>query len=56
MSQSKDNHVKIVFNYHSSVLDEWTVETMWAEIIDASKGLYKFDNIPFMGHLLYLTI
>lgn len=52
MTQTHDNHVKILFRYHSSVLDEWTVETMWAEIVDSKKGLYKLDNIPFYGPLV----
>jgi hypothetical protein len=39
--------VKILFKFYSDLLDEETVETMWAEIIDESKGLYKIDNIPF---------
>jgi hypothetical protein len=42
-----DNAVKICFSFHSNILEEWTVETMWAETIDAAKGLYKLDNIPF---------
>ena len=45
-------NVKILFRYFSSVLEEWTVETMWAEVIDADKGLYKLDNIPFYGPLV----
>ena len=44
---ANENLVKILFRFYSNVLDEWTVETMWAEIIDESKGLYKLDNIPF---------
>src|ERR1700740_3622255 len=44
-----DNYVKILFRFYSEVLEEETVETMWAEIIDAEKGLYKLDNIPFYG-------
>lgn len=40
-------HVKILFRFFSNLLDEWTVETMWAETIDLEKGLYKLDNIPF---------
>ena len=52
MTKIQDNSVKILFRYYSSVLDEWTVETMWAEIIDAEKGLYKLDNIPFYGPLV----
>lgn len=41
------NEVKIVFKFFSEILDEWTVETMWAETINSQKGLYKIDNIPF---------
>jgi len=52
MTQTQDNSVKILFRYYSSVLDEWAVETMWAEIIDAEKGLYKLDSIPFYGPLV----
>ena len=52
MNQTQDNHVKILFRYHSSVLDEWTVETMWAEIVDIEKGVYKLDSIPFYGPLV----
>lgn len=52
MKENNDNSVKILFRYFSSVLDEWTVETMWAEIVDASKGLYKLDSIPFYGPLV----
>jgi hypothetical protein len=39
--------VKILFRFFSNVLDEWTVETMWASTINVEKGLYKLDNIPF---------
>jgi len=42
-----DNYVKILFRFHSDVLDEETVETMWATIVDKDKGLYKLDSIPF---------
>lgn len=52
MDNNQNNSVKILFRYHSSVLDEWTVETMWAEIIDKEKGLYKLNNIPFYGPLV----
>ena len=43
----EDNYVKILFRFHSDIFDEEIVETMWAEIVDGSKGLYKLDNIPF---------
>ena len=45
--QMEDENVKILFRFFSNILDEWTVETMWAEIVDAEKGLYKLANIPF---------
>lgn len=45
-------HEKILFKYHSNVLDELTVETMWSEIIDKKNGIYKLDNIPFYGPLI----
>jgi hypothetical protein len=52
MEPNQNNSVKILFRYHSSVLDEWTAETLWAEIINIEKGLYKLDNIPFYGPLV----
>ncbi|WP_018344141.1 DUF4265 domain-containing protein [Cytophaga aurantiaca] len=42
-----DNYVKILFRFHSDVLEEETVETMWATIVDKQKGLYKLESIPF---------
>ena len=47
MTQTNDTSVKILFRFFSNVLDEWTVETMWADTVDADKGLYKLDSIPF---------
>jgi len=47
-----DNLVKILFNFYSDILDEQTNETMWAEVIDEEKGLYKISNIPFYVPLL----
>lgn len=43
---------KILFKYHSSILDEITIETMWADVIDKENGIYKLDNIPFYGPLI----
>ena len=42
-----DNLVKILFRFYSDLLEEETVETMWASIVDELKGFYKLDNIPF---------
>ncbi len=47
MMTQEDNHVRILFRFHSDILGEETVETMWATIIDKDKGLYKLDSIPF---------
>ncbi|PKB18645.1 DUF4265 domain-containing protein [Flavobacterium sp. 5] len=47
-----ETHSKILFRYHSDILDEEVVETMWSEIIDQEKGIYKLDNIPFYGPLI----
>ena len=52
MTTQADNYVKIIFRFYSDVLDEDTVETMWAEIVDIDKGLYKLDSIPFYAPLV----
>ena len=49
MEDIQNNHVKILFRYYSSILDQWTVETMWAEIVNVEKGLYRLDSMPFYG-------
>jgi len=49
MNDELNNYEKILFRYYSDVLDEEVVETMWAEIIDKEKGIYKLDSIPFYG-------
>lgn len=51
MTDQNDNHVKILFNFYSDVLDEQTIETMWAKTVDSQKGLYKIDNIPFYASI-----
>ena len=51
MTTVDDKFVKILCRFHSNVLEEWAVETMWAEIVDADKGLYKIDNIPFYASI-----
>jgi len=52
MTDTSNEHEKIVFKYHSDVLDELTVETMWAKKIDPANGIYKLDSIPFYGPLI----
>ena len=51
MTTVDDQFVKILCRFYSNFLDEWTVETMWAETIDKDKGLYKIDNIPFYASI-----
>ena len=47
MTQQDDNFVKLVFRFYSNALEDWTIETLWAQMIDKKKGLYKIANIPF---------
>ena len=51
MTQEDDNFVKILSRFYSIALDEWTVETMWAEVVDKDKGLYRIDSIPFYASI-----
>lgn len=44
--------VKVLFRFYSEILEEDTVETIWAEVVDAEKGYYQIDNIPFYVTLL----
>jgi hypothetical protein len=44
---TSDNRFKVLFRFYSDLFDEEMVETMWATSVDAEKGLYKLDNIPF---------
>jgi len=46
-----DKNVEILFRFFSDVLDEWTVETLWSETVDAEKGLYKLMSIPFLAYV-----
>ncbi|MFH6936959.1 DUF4265 domain-containing protein [Flavobacterium sp. YO12] len=47
-----ETHKKILFKYYSDYLEDTVSETMWAEIVDLEKGLFKLDNIPFFGALI----
>lgn len=49
---AEETHKKILFKYYSTYLEEIVSETMWAEVVDAEKGYYKLDNIPFFGPLI----
>ena len=47
----EDRYVKILFRFYSDVLEQWTVETMWATVVDEASGLYKIANIPFYASI-----
>ena len=49
MKEIEKKYEKILFKYHSNILDKLTNETVWAEIIDKENGIYKLDSIPFYG-------
>ena len=49
---TSEKHKKIIFKYYSTYLEEVISETMWGEIIDLEKGIFKLDNIPFFGPLI----
>lgn len=42
-----ENYVKILFRFYSDLLEEETIETMWAEIMDEDAGIYLLNSIPF---------
>jgi hypothetical protein len=42
--------VKILFRFYSDILEEDTVETMWAIPVDINKGFYRLDSIPFYAN------
>ena len=47
MTQQDDNFVRLLFRFYSDALEDWTVETLWAQMLHKEKGLYKIFNIPF---------
>jgi hypothetical protein len=47
MMKEQETSVKILFRFFSAILNEWTVENLWATTINVEEGLYKLDNIPF---------
>ena len=47
--QEEESHVKVLFRYYSNILEEETVETMWARTVDKDDGIYQLGSIPFYG-------
>ncbi|MEP4531621.1 MAG: DUF4265 domain-containing protein [Cyclobacteriaceae bacterium] len=52
MTETSNEHERVLFKFHSNSLDELTVETMWALKVDPTNGIYKLDSIPFHGPLI----
>lgn len=46
---SEKELIKVLFHYHSSVLDEEVAEIMWAIPVDIANGICQLDSIPFYG-------
>ena len=38
---------KVSFRFYNDVLDRDEVETLWTDVVDKEKGLYRLNNIPF---------
>lgn len=52
MAKKDENYVKVLFTYHSPILDALVREGMWATTVDEEKGIYKLDNISFLGAMI----
>ena len=39
--------IKILFNFFSNVLDDYTTETLLAEVVNQEYGYYKLKSLPF---------
>ena len=52
MNTIENDFKKITFRYFSNILEEDIVETMWAEVINEEKGIFRLYNIPFYGPLI----
>jgi len=52
MTPSEHSHIKFLYRFYSDTLEQETVETMWAIKVDADRGLYKLDSIPFYAKSL----
>jgi RecA/RadA recombinase len=52
MTKAQNNPVKILFRFYSDLLEQETVETLWAETINEGLGHYKLGSIPFYVPLI----
>lgn len=51
MSKEQQGH-KIIFRFQSELFNREMVETLWAQEVNATEGLYKIDSIPFYVPLI----
>ena len=51
MSEQEKPH-KIIFRFDSALFGKEMSETLWALEVDAAKGLYKIDSIPYYVPLI----
>jgi hypothetical protein len=52
MTETENIPVKILFRFHSDLLDQEIVETLWAETVNAVLGHYKLNSLPFYVPLI----
>ncbi|PWJ42768.1 DUF4265 domain-containing protein [Sediminitomix flava] len=43
---------KILFKYHSAILNKVVEETLLAQKVDENSGIFKLESIPFYGPLI----
>ena len=48
----QEKPLKIIFRFNSSLFGKEMTETLWALEVDADKGLYKIDSIPYYVPLI----
>jgi len=49
------NSVKILFNFFSDIFDDYTTETLLAEVVDAEYDYYKLISTPFYAPRIALS-
>ena len=47
--EEPENHERILFRYHSDIMNQEVVETMWGEKVESNPNLFRLDSIPFYG-------
>lgn len=47
-----DEHKKILFRFYSDILEQDTVETLWAVPVEGETNHYRIDSIPFYASMV----